>query len=100
MHESTIVLETWTFRCATCQYEWDISYEARHAGDGQGGDVVSYWRRGQRCVSPWCEPECESCGGYAVKPLPSRTTAPPAHQPPWRPDQGSSPSRPARAHVY
>lgn len=100
MHEPTIVLEIWTYRCATCQHEWDVRYEARHAGDGQGGDVVCYWRGGQRCVSPWSEPECEKCGSYAVKPLPSRTTAPQARQRRHRPDRWTSPSRPAQGPAH
>jgi hypothetical protein len=82
MHEPTIVLEVWTYRCATCQHVWDVAYEEWHAGDGHGGDAVHYRRRGQRCVSPWSEPECENCGGYAVKPLPSPTIAHPVRQEP------------------
>ena len=77
MHEPTIVPEVWTYRCAGCQYVWDVVYEEWHAADGHGGDAVTYRRSGQQCVTPWTEVACVRCGRYAVTPLPSPTTVRP-----------------------
>lgn len=101
MHEPTIVQEIWTYRCATCLHVWDVRYEAWHAGDGHGGDVVHYRRNGQRCVSPWSDVACANCGSYAVTPLPSPRSVRPAPPAPEasRPPQPSL-SRLARFHAY
>lgn len=78
MYEPTIVQEIWTYRCAACQHEWDVAYEEWHAGDGHGGDVVTYRRSGQRCVTPWTELTCVNCGRSSVTPLPSLRSVRPA----------------------
>lgn len=101
MHDAFIVHETWVFQCMTCLNIWDVEYEAWHAGDGHGGDVVSYHKRGQPCTVPWSGMICPNCNGYAVKPLPSRTTVRSVHPAP----EHSGPAEPtlfrlARVHAY
>lgn len=78
MRESSTSPETWTYECLGCLHEWQEEYEVRRAPDGHGGEAVVYSRRGLRCLSPWAEPCCPSCGGYNVKVMPAGWTAPPA----------------------
>jgi hypothetical protein len=88
MHESMVSRETWTYECLGCLHEWQEEYEVRRTLDGHGGEAIVYSRMGLRCVSPWAEPCCTSCGGYNVKILPTGWTAPPA-----RPRHGAPPRR-------
>jgi hypothetical protein len=70
MHESMVSREMWTYDCLGCLHEWQREFESRRSADGHGGDVIIYSLNGQRCVSPWSELYCPSCGGYNVKILP------------------------------
>src|SRR5690349_20521311 len=71
MHESMVSHETWTYECLTCLHEWQEEFEVGRCADGHGGDAVTYRRMGHRCVCPWAELFCPSCGGYDVKILPA-----------------------------
>lgn len=71
MHESMIWRETWTYECRSCEHEWHEEFEIGRSPDGHGGEVTVYSRMGQRCVSPWTELFCPSCGGYDVTILPT-----------------------------
>lgn len=75
MHEAIVTREIWSYVCAGCQHTWDAEFEEWHVTDNHGGDVVSYHKFGQPCVSPWAEAVCPRCQSYAVKPVSSRTIA-------------------------
>ena len=75
MHESMISHETWNYECLGCLHEWQEEFEVGRSEDGHGGETVVYSQLGQRCISPWSELFCPSCGGYDVKILPTGWTA-------------------------
>jgi len=77
MHELMISRETWTYECLGCLLVWQKEYEVGRSEDGHGGEAVVYRYLGQRCISPWAELFCPSCGSYDVKILPTGWTAPP-----------------------
>jgi hypothetical protein len=71
MRDTCVTTDIWSFRCQRCELRWEEVYEAWHANDGHGGDVVTWRSHGIVCCPPWCDPTCPSCGGLAVKVLPS-----------------------------
>lgn len=102
MREIVVTRETWLYECLRCDNVWDVDYEVWHARDSHGGDVVTYRKQGQRCISPWKEVICPHCGSFDVKPLPAKTTLPAAPLlPPLRPlPQEPTLFRLARLHAY
>jgi hypothetical protein len=70
MKKPHIILQTWPFNCLTCQHAWESVYEAWHADDGRGGQVVTWRHKGMASMPPWIEPTCPVCAGLRVKTLP------------------------------
>jgi hypothetical protein len=70
MRDTCVTTEIWGFQCQRCERRWEEVYEAWHANDGHGGDVVTWRSHGIVCCPPWCDPACPACHGGA-KVLPS-----------------------------
>jgi hypothetical protein len=70
MKKPHIILQTWPFNCLTCQHAWESVYEAWHADDGRGGQVVTWRHKGTASMPPWIEPSCPVCSGLRVQTLP------------------------------
>ncbi|WP_153531867.1 hypothetical protein [Actinomadura macrotermitis] len=59
--------EVWVYECLHCDTTWDEEFDVRHASDGHGGEGVVYEHEGHRCMAPWCDHTCPTCGGQNVK---------------------------------
>jgi hypothetical protein len=66
-----LITEEWRFHCLRCLQVSDALYDARHANDGHGGDVVTWWLNGLPAQPPWIDPVCPNCHGFQVKVLPA-----------------------------
>jgi hypothetical protein len=70
MKKPHIILQTWPFNCLTCEHAWESVYEACHADDGRGGQVITWRYKGTASMPPWIDPSCPSCSSFRVKTLP------------------------------
>ena len=82
MEEPHIILQTWPFNCLTCEHAWESVFEAWHADDGRGGQVLTWRYKGTASMPPWIDPACPACSSLRVKAFP----------PGRRPDDGEAPT--------
>ena len=76
MRNPHIIPQTWPFNCLACQHAWEGVYEAWHADDGRGGQVVTWRHKGTASMPPWIDPSCPACSSLSVKTLPPRARRP------------------------
>jgi hypothetical protein len=76
MKNPHIIPQTWPFSCTACHHVWESVYEAWHADDGHGGQVVTWRHKGTASMPPWIEPSCPACSSLSVKTLPPRARRP------------------------
>ena len=82
MRESVTAQESWVYHCGHCLHVWHEDFEAHHTDDGHGGDAVSYYRQGERCLSPSCDRVCPNCGACSCRGRPAAATRPEPVPPP------------------
>ena len=82
MKKPHIIHQIWPFTCLTCRHAWESAYEAWHADDGRGGQVITWRHKGTPSTPPWIEPACPACAGFQVKTLPPGTRTSPGERPP------------------
>jgi hypothetical protein len=70
MRNKHVIIEVWPFQCLHCRRTWEGTYEAWHADDGHGGDVVTWRHDGVIIMPPWIDPSCAGCHSLHVKVLP------------------------------
>jgi hypothetical protein len=96
MKNPHIIPQAWPFSCMACQHVWESVYEAWHADDGHGGQVVTWRYKGTASMPPWIDPSCPACSSLSVKTLPPRARRPADDDPAGIPGRGHGGARPER----
>src|SRR5262249_17509191 len=100
LRDTVTAQESWVYNCVRCLTVWQEDYEVHHTDDGHGGDAVTYFKGGGRCLAPVSGHTRANCGRGAVRSRPAPWAKPESVRPAPRRNDLELVFRLRRLHAY